>query len=231
MMKQSLFMQKRPSSEIASNVLEPSTPTDIGERSQRRRILAAMIASCAEKTYTATTITDIVGAARISRTTFYKRFADKRECFDAAVDACIEEVQEAARDAYSPADPPAEAARKATTAVLELMAAKPDLAQLLCGEAHSVDPSVPRRYRKLAVPALERLWADGSGPPEPHLDPRLAFGRAHVLVFDRLAGGSEARLLELAPELVYLAVAPFAGHDEALRKAQISAGEGGDGRR
>jgi AcrR family transcriptional regulator len=190
-----------------------------------------MIASCAEKTYTATTITDIVGAARVSRTTFYKRFADKRECFDAALDACIEEVRGAALGSYSPSDPPADAARRTTAAVLELMAARPDLAQLLCGDAHAVDPTVPRRYRRMAVPALEGLWAGEGPPPQPHIDPRLAFGRAHVLVFNRIAGGGEARLLELAPELVYLAVAPFAGHDEGLRQSRIAAGEGGVGRR
>ena len=42
---------------------------------------------------------------------------------------------------HSPADPPAEAVRKAVAAILELMAAKPALAQLLMGEAVSVEPA------------------------------------------------------------------------------------------
>lgn len=223
-------MQKRSSSEIASNVLEPTIPPDIGALSQRHRIVEAMIESCAEKTYSATTITDIVGRARISRTTFYKRFPDKRACFDAAIDACIEEVRAVAAASHSPGDPPAEAVRQATTAVLDLMADKPALAQLLAGDAHSVDPSVLRRYRKLLLPATESLWAAAGEVPQPHIDPRLAFGRAQVLIFDQIAAGRADRLRELRPELTYLAVAPFGGHQEAVRQSQLAAEEADDGR-
>ena len=215
-------MQKRSSSEIASNILEPTIPPDIGALSQRERIVEAMIESCAAKTYAATTITDIVGGARISRTTFYKRFPDKRACFDAALDSCIEEVRATASASYSPAEPPAEAVRRATTAVLDLMAEKPALAQLLTGDAHSVEPAVLRRYRKLLLPALENLWAGAGDVPQPHIDPRLAFGRAQVLIFDQIAAGRADRLRELRPELVYLAVAPFAGHQEALRQSELA---------
>jgi AcrR family transcriptional regulator len=229
-MRQSPPMQKRSSSEIASNVLEPTIPPDIGALSQRKRIIEAMIASCAKKTYSATTITDIVGGARISRTTFYKRFPDKRACFDAALDACIEEVRATAAASHSPEDPPAEAVRKATTAVLDLMADKPALAQLLTGDAHSVEPAVLRRYRKLLLPAVENLWAAAGEVPQPHIDPRLAFGRAQVLIFDQIAAGRAGRLRELRPELVYLAVAPFGGHQEALRQSQLIAEGADDGR-
>ncbi len=215
-------MQKHSSSEIASNVLEPTIPPDIGALSQRERIVEAMIESCAAKTYAATTITDIVGGARISRTTFYKRFPDKRACFDAALDACIEEVRATAAASHSPADPPAEAVRRATTAVLDLMAKRPALAQLLAGDAHSVEPAVLRRYRKLLLPGLEALWASAGEVPQPHIDPRLAFGRAQVLIFDQIAAGRADRLRELRPELVYLAVAPFAGHQEALRQSELA---------
>jgi len=220
-------MQKRSSSEIASNVLAPTLPPDIGELSQRERIVRAMIASCAAKTYAATTITDIVAGARISRTTFYKRFPDKRACFDAALDACIDEVRATSAASWSPEEPPAQAVRRATVAVLDLMADKPDLAQLLTGDAHSVEPAVLRRYRKLLIPALENLWAAAGEIPQPHIDPRLAFGRAQVLIFDQVAAGRADRLRDLQPELVYLAVAPFGGHQEALRQSGLVAGEGG----
>lgn len=224
-------MQKRSSSEIASNVLEPTIPPDIGALSQRARIVEAMIQSCAAKTYAATTITDIVGGARISRTTFYKRFPDKRACFDAALDTCIEEVRATAAASHSPTDPPADAVRKAATAVVDLMAEKPALAQLLAGDAHSVEPGVLRRYRKLLLPAVENLWAATGEVPQPHIDPRLAFGRGQVLIFDQIAAGRADRLRELRPELVYLAVAPFAGHQEALRQSELATEGADDGRR
>ncbi|MEX2107032.1 MAG: TetR/AcrR family transcriptional regulator [Solirubrobacterales bacterium] len=181
-----------------------------------------MIESCAEKTYAATTITDIVGGARISRTTFYKRFADKRDCFDATVDSCLLELQEAAATAHSPGDPPPDAVRKATVGMLELLASKPAMAQLLSGEAVSVDPAVVERYRRLLIPALEGLWDAAGEPKTSHVDPGLSFARAQLLIFNEIAAGRSDALLALLPEIVYLAVAPFAGHDEAIQQARLA---------
>jgi AcrR family transcriptional regulator len=214
-------MQKHSSSGSGSSVLTLSIPHDAGASAQRRRIIEAMIASCAEKTYAETTITDIVAGAKISRTTFYKRFADKRECFEAAVDVCVDELRAAAQDSFSSADSPPDAVLKATMGMLELMAAKPAVAQLLAGDAVSVEPAVVERYRKLLIPALEDLWGDldGGGP---RTDPRLAFGRAQLLVFSEVAAGRCDYLPALLPELVYLALAPFAGHKEAVRQAQLA---------
>lgn len=180
-----------------------------------------MIDSCAEKTYAATTITDIVSRARISRTTFYKRFADKRTCFDATVELCLEELQEAARSSHSPGAPPVEAVRRATAATLEAMAARPAVAQLLAGDAVAVDPAVVSRYRELLIPTLEELWEGSARASNSRLDPHLAFGRAQVLVFHQIASGQAAKLPTLLPDIVYLAAAPFVGHDEALEQARL----------
>jgi AcrR family transcriptional regulator len=202
-----------------SGVLDPKTPTDIAARAQQARIVEAMIRSCAEKTFPGTTISDIVARASISRTTFYKHFPDKQACFEAAVDAAIEEVRVVAREAHTPADPPVEAVPKATAAILRLMAEKPGLAQLLTGDAPMVEPSAVERYRRLLIPAVAALWDDDAeDPPEPHMDPNLAFGRAQLLIFNQIAAGKAAALPDLLPEIVYLAVAPFAGHDEALKQ-------------
>jgi AcrR family transcriptional regulator len=215
-------MQKHQSSGSGSSVLSPTVPADIGETSQRQRIIEAMIDSCAEKTYAATTITDIVGRARISRTTFYKRFGDKRACFGATVDFCLAELQDAAREAYSPADAPPEAVRRATAAILAEMAARPAMAQLLTGDAVSVDPGVVLRYRKILIPALEGLWASAGRPTTSYIDPALAFSRAQLLVFNQTATGPSDDLLALLPDIVYLAVAPFGGHEEALAQARLA---------
>jgi len=182
-----------------------------------------MVASCAEKTYIATTIGDVVAAARISRTTFYREFDDKRACFDAALEHCIEEVRGAATGACSADEPPAQAVREATAAVLDLLAARPELVHLLVGEAIAVDPAVVERYRDLVVPAVSGLWgSDEEG--ETHLDPWLAFGRAQLLIFDRVTAGDAGGLSELLPEVVYLAVGPFAGHDAAIEEARACPG-------
>jgi len=215
-------MQKHRSSEGEGSVLRPTMPPDIGNRTQRSRIVDAMIESCAEKTFAATTITDIVARARISRTTFYKHFHDKRACFDAAIDHCLTELQRVAADAHTPGDEPAEAARKAAAAVLGALAERPGFAQLLSGDAIAVDPAAIERYRRATIPALEALW-DGRGESsQTHLDPRLAFGQAQVLLLNQIATGKTDRLPTLLPEIVYLAVSPFGGHEEALRQSQLA---------
>jgi len=204
------------------SVLEPTIPIDVGVVAQRQRIVEAMIGSCAEKTYAATTIADLVSRASISRTTFYKRFAGKRECFDAALDWCIEEFRAATANSHSSSDTPPEAVRKAAAAGLELMAAKPALAQLLVGEAVSVEPAVIERYRRLLIPALESLWADTDRPRHAHTDPRLAFGRAQVLIYNQIIAVGTGDLPDLLPEIVYIALLPFAGHEEALKQARLA---------
>lgn len=215
-------MQKHRSSETPGSVLSPSVPRDVGPRTQRERIIDAIIESCAEKTYAATTITDIVGRARISRTTFYKQFDDKRACFDAAVEHCIAELQDAAASAHSPDDPPADATRQAASAVLEALAARPGLAQMLTGDAIAVDPMVVEVYRRATIPALEALWERDGGKVDPHTDPRLAFGQAQVLILDQIASGQADRLPELLPEIAYLAVSPYGGHEEGVRQSKIA---------
>lgn len=202
--------------------MRPTTPPDISSQTQRARIIDAIIESCAEKTYAATTITDIVGKARISRTTFYKHFDDKRACFDAAVEYCISELQAVAADAHDDRDEPADATRQAAAAVLSALAERPGFAQLLSGDAIAVEPAVIEQYRRATIPALEALWDSHGESSSPHLDPRLAFGQAQVLLLNQIATGRSNRLPELLPEVVYLAVSPYGGHEEALRQSKLA---------
>jgi AcrR family transcriptional regulator len=215
-------MQKHRSSATSGSVLRLTTPPDIARQSQRRRIIDAMVESCAQKTYATTTITDIVSRAHISRTTFYKHFDDKRACFDAALDECVAEMQRVAAAAHSSADPPDDAARKAVTAIVEALAEKPGLAQLLTGDAIAVNPQVIDRYRRATIPALEALWSRNEDGATAHTDPRLAFGQAQVLILNQIATGKPDRLLELLPEIVYLTVSPYGGHEEALRQSRLA---------
>jgi AcrR family transcriptional regulator len=193
--------------------------------SQRSRILDAMVASCAEKTYAETTIADLVGRAGVSRTTFYKLFVDKRDCFDAAATRCVERVATTLAEAAEGCDSPAEATRRATVAGLELLAAEPELALVLGGDVLGVDPGRVDRYGRMAVPAVEALWVRAGEPVRKHSSPGIAFGRAQLLVFHEVAAGHPERLPALVPDIVYLAIAPFAGHEEGLRQARLASAE------
>ncbi|HWP33842.1 MAG TPA: helix-turn-helix domain-containing protein [Solirubrobacterales bacterium] len=180
-----------------------------------------MARSCAEKSFAATTIGDIVKRASISRGTFYKHFKNKRDCFDATADAFLVELEAVASEALTDAASPTDAIDRATAAVLERLAAKPAYADLLLVEAPNVDPAIVLRYRSIVVAALDALWRKGKEGKRAAADPELTFGRAKVLIVDHLAGGEAARLPSLHSELVYLALLPYIGHDKALKQARL----------
>jgi AcrR family transcriptional regulator len=217
-------VQKQSSSGIAPSGLS-SDIVGLVTPSQRRRILDAMVSCCAEKTYVATTIADLVSRAAVSRTTFYKLFTDKRDCFDAAVTQCTERIAAALVAGAAGLDSPAEATRRATVAGLALLAAAPELALVLSGDVIGVDPDRVDHYCDLLIPGLEVLWAQAGESPRKHSSPGLAFGRAQLLVFREVTAGRAERLPALVPDLVYLAIFPFAGHDEALRQARLAEAE------
>jgi|SRR5918995_6215928 AcrR family transcriptional regulator len=68
--------------------------------SQRDRIVSAMLDCAADKGYSATTVTDVVSAARVNRNAFYALFEDKEDCFLAA---CDESWQDLLRALYAQA--------------------------------------------------------------------------------------------------------------------------------
>jgi AcrR family transcriptional regulator len=204
-------------------VLTPRLPQNIGVRSQRQRILKAMAKSCAEKTYSATTIADIVAHASISRGTFYKHFANKQECFYATADAFLVELQGGAAVAYARSGDasPIDAVRSVIAAVLAGLAAKPEQTMLLLVEAPIVDPEIVRRYRNFVIGALEQQLQAGGVVGGAQANPEIAFGRAKVLIADYVAAGRVSQLPTLLPELVYITLLPYAGQDTALAQAQI----------
>jgi AcrR family transcriptional regulator len=65
------------------------------DRRQNRRLLQGMAAAVAERGYAATTISDVVRAARVSKSTFYSCFADKQACYLALYSAAANNVLEA----------------------------------------------------------------------------------------------------------------------------------------
>lgn len=180
-----------------------------------------MASSCAEKTFSATTIADVVGEANISRATFYKHFANKRECLDAAVELFIGELKEAAIDAQSSAESRPDAIRRAVAAVLELQATKAAYARLVMIELPVLEPGAVTHHRELAIEGLKAQWEVGKGGKGAGADARIAFGRAHLLVADYLAAGKAKQLSELLPEIVYVLLLPFVGHGEALAQVKL----------
>src|ERR1700753_370377 len=86
---------------------------DAARRDQRERLFAALVASCDEKGYDATSVEDLLRTSGVSRATFYEQFDDKLACFRAAQDemvtAGIAAIADQLDRAGHPDDPPREA--------------------------------------------------------------------------------------------------------------------------
>lgn len=63
--------------------------------SQRTRLLTAMLESVEVRGYSATTISDVVATAKVSRDTFYRLFDDLQDCFIQACDELQRQLLEA----------------------------------------------------------------------------------------------------------------------------------------
>ena len=70
----------------------PTWDWPMASESRRELILAAMIRVVGSKGYKETSVADVIEEAGTSRTTFYKHFEDKHECFLAAYEMLVEQV-------------------------------------------------------------------------------------------------------------------------------------------
>ncbi|MEX2195032.1 MAG: TetR/AcrR family transcriptional regulator [Thermoleophilaceae bacterium] len=190
------------------------------ERSQRERMLRSILAAVSDKGYGATSVADVIAGAGVSRTTFYEFWKDKEGCFLAAYDAVIEVLLTRVEAAYAEPGPWPERVRAGLAAFLHWLVTYPDLARVAVIEAMAAGPRATERYRE-AVRRFTPFFEEGRRQA-PHADelpagvPVVVVGGIAAIVFDEVVAGRTAELGEVLPELVYSALAPFLGHDQAL---------------
>jgi AcrR family transcriptional regulator len=115
----------------------------------RDRVVLGMVAAVAERGYAATTITDVVRHARVSRRTFYEHFADKEACFLAAYDAVSDSVLAAIDEAASGASGWEEQILASVRAYLGALAAEPAVARVFIVDILSAGPAALARRREV----------------------------------------------------------------------------------
>lgn len=143
-------------------------PAEVVARNQRERLVAAMAEACAERGYAGTSVADVAKRAGVSSVTFYKQFADKRDCMLAAhrqlLGRLLEEVDRAraaAGERVGAADGGERAkARAALRATLGLLATDPPSARLLTVEILAVGPEGSKRHDAAVAAFAERLGTD-----------------------------------------------------------------------
>jgi len=202
-------------------------PRELVERSQRERLLAAVVRVTATNGYESTTVGDILGEAGVGRETFYELFDDKLGCMLAAHKILVDDLEEQVRAAYSEEGPWSERVRKALGVTLEWFAADPQAARFTLVELSTVGPAFraifQSEYARFTKLLDEGLGDDG---PDPELSRAtgLAVGAIMARIYEEVVLGKAAELPRLLPDLTYELLVPFVGEEAARAEQRRAAG-------
>jgi len=194
-------------------------------RSQRERIIDAMIEAVAARGYPSTRVSDVIAVAGVSRATFYQQFRDKEDCFLVAHDAIIETVVACVAPAFAEPAPWTLQVRGALEALLVLVAEAPAIARVGVVEVLGGGHATRERYAE-SVQILSGFLALGGAEadlPEELRDviPLVALGGITSAIGEAVVRGQGDRLGTLLPDLLYMAYAPYLGHAQALDESRL----------
>jgi AcrR family transcriptional regulator len=205
-------------------------PAGVVARSQRGRLLHATAEVMMVRGYANATVADIVAQAGVSRDVFYAHFADKQHAFLEAQQHPTQYILDACAAAYFSAREWPERLWRCLDALLGLIVADPAISHLRLVECYAVGPLAIRRAEEITrffTFFLEegygyRRQANGL----PHVYSEAIVGAIFEIIQRSVAHGEAAQLPRRIPQIVYIAIAPFAGHEETIRLLeQFSAAE------
>lgn len=193
-------------------------PRELVERSQRERLLAAVVRVTAVKGYEATTVADILGEAGVGRESFYELFDDKLDCMLAAHKILVDSLEERVREVYVVGGPWPQRVQAALSTTLDWFAGDPDIARFTLVELSTVGPAFRSVFKAEFARAIA-LLEEGAGEdgPEPELAQanQLAIGALLARIYEEVVLGRAAELPRLLPDLTYELLVPFIGEEQA----------------
>jgi len=196
-------------------------PRELVTRSQRERLLAAVVRVTAANGYESTTVGDILGEAGVGRESFYELFDDKLDCMLAAHKILVDNLEESVRAAYSEPGPWPGRLRGALAATLTWFAADPGAARFTLVELSTVGPAFGQTFQT-EYARFTRLLEEGL--EEEGLDPQLtraselAVGATLARIYEEVVLDRSDQLPTLLPELTFDLLVPFVG--EAAARAE-----------
>jgi AcrR family transcriptional regulator len=170
---------------------------------QRERMINGMIAAANRVGYAGANVTEVITQASVSRPTFYEYFADRDDCFLAAIEDTQQRLTGKVREAI--ATLPAETAMQGAIAAIILFASEqPSRAHFLMGESMAGGPrALDVRDRGVAelAGAIEDVQEGATARSSvPDISARVAIGGIYRLLAPRLRRG-EPTLAGVADEL------------------------------
>ncbi len=197
-----------------------------GSETRRQAILEAMVRVVGRKGYKATSVADVIAEADVSRTTFYKHFEDKQECFLAAYDLVVDRVLGEVIANCDAERPWLERMRVGLATVVEMFALDPELARTAIVEVAAAGADARQRHWNAIVRFTDFL-ADGEeltgGRELPANIGLMAAGAVSGLIFDELLTGRAERLPEMLPDLLFAMLVPYIGPGAATEEMRRAA--------
>lgn len=188
------------------------------ESSRRQDILAAMIRVVGRNGYRNISVADVIAEAETSRTTFYKHFDDKHDCFLTAYRALVDQMLDEVIANCDGAASWTERMTAGLSTIVDRFAGEPELARTAVVEVGAAGADA----RRLHAEALARFTAylDGgrelaAGKALPENVSLMSAGAVSGLIFDELLSGRAEQLPERLPELLFAMLVPYLGPREA----------------
>jgi AcrR family transcriptional regulator len=182
-------------------------------KSRRDALVRAMIEAAGSKGYRSIAVADVIAGAGSSRTTFYKNFDDKLDCFLAAYDEAAEHLLDAVAGRCEPSLPWTERVSAGLQGAIELFGEDPHLAQVVVVEIAAAGAEGQRR-RGAMIGRLAGLLEKAPDPAHHPIPPNtaiMAVGSALGLFFDEIQAGRTAELPERLPDLLFAVLVPYVG--------------------
>jgi len=180
-----------------SAAIQPiNAPLQKGRKStQRERLLVGMIAAANGDGYARANVSAVIAAAGVSRPTFYDYFADRDDCFVAAVADVQGRLLVEVRGAVE-GQAPEHAARAAIEELVKFAGSEPAMARFLMKEALAAGPGA-MDARDQGIAEIARIVEDAFAevPLEktiPDLPPGMVIGASYRLLASRLRRGERA---------------------------------------
>jgi AcrR family transcriptional regulator len=183
----------------------PGLSRELVAENQRERLFAALVAIVAERGYVATTVGDLLELSGISRSAFYRHFANKQECFLAAFDAIVGKVTADVAEAYAGEAPVEERLLATLQAVAAFVISQPAASRLVFVDYFAVGPGAMDRVEDATTALQQLILAGFREAPEragvPPLVIRGLIGGVRKVAHTRLRRGEEAELPKLMPAI------------------------------
>ncbi len=173
---------------------------------QRQRLIEGMIDAIGEKGYAATTVSDVIRRAGVSRKAFYEHFANKEECFLATYDSIAAIGRRGVSMAFRRAQGLPDSVQAALAELIELAIARPAALRVLMVEIGAAGPAGIERRQQLVVRYEDILRENLGLPAGPGAIPNpilrgVVGGILHV-IYTHLRRGERKQLRKRLPDLV-----------------------------